>query len=421
MKHPSILAYEYQPITGLTDRDRRFLAKFAATKEGRGIVDVTTWKATNFVGALSSPSSSVEILPKIFKGEKEQDRLKNRTQLLKILAFCDYIDIKESEIASKDLLRNDVFEITRYLFAKRLTAEVANGLYRSYEPVEGNERYLKGRLNLIQQIRQNHVLMERFHVTYDEFTEDIALNRVFAFVANSEIPKSTKFSRKHLAAISLALSEVSWDLPVARDLIDTQRRFNRTNQRYKSPFDLAKSILGKTTPTLFHGSLPEVVDYTFDMNELFERFVAKFLQKYGEGILGKGCVVSIQEVERFGDLTVIPDIVIRTPGRKTVVIDTKYTRLPSTANEINQHLFQVYAYCMRQREANPADDVRGLLLYPKHLNEDKALTHVQVGRPRTEQSVKVYRETLDLAARPEEFVEGFREQLNHIIRNVMLQ
>lgn len=395
------------------------MSRFAGTKQGRGIVDTSRWAATNHVGAISTPSLTVEVLPKVFLGETREDREKNRAHLLRILAFTDFIDIRESEISGKGLVSMDIYEIIRFLYSKRLLREAENGIHRAYETFEGNERFLKGRLDIAKNIRANHVLRDKFHISYDELTEDTPLNRTFRAATMQELPRSGNPSRRFLAPLSVTFSELSTDSPIGVDIQSAERKFNRTSLRFRPSFNIAKTIIGRTSPTTYIAKGSDIVDFTFEMDVLFEMFVAKFLKRFKDAFLPQPSYVFPQFTRHFGDLVIRPDVVIKTRDT-TLVIDTKYTRLPTAQDKINEHLYQVYAYAMHAKESEPKKRIVGLLLYPHHLNTDAGLSDIQVGDPGSPYSVKIFRKKLDLAAAPGAFVKGYSQQFRRIFASVGL-
>lgn len=99
--------------------------------------------------------------------------------------------------------------------------------------------------------------------------------------------------------------------------------------------------------------------FLLDMNRLFEAFVTRALQER----LPFPLVLHAQSVirlDRAGEVTMRPDLVLRRADRVVVVADCKYKRLAPGAHR-HHDLYQVLAYCTAL--GVPA----GLLVYPRHL------------------------------------------------------
>jgi 5-methylcytosine-specific restriction enzyme subunit McrC len=104
-----------------------------------------------------------------------------------------------------------------------------------------------------------------------------------------------------------------------------------------------------------------MVSLLFDMNELWETYILKQLQKV---CLGTKIKISGQESKSFwGSNSLRPDVVLRN-GKKTFIIDTKWKR-PQKSSASVSDLRQMYTYC-RFWNAEKA-----LLLYPGNYSENK--------------------------------------------------
>jgi 5-methylcytosine-specific restriction enzyme subunit McrC len=358
------------------------------------------YKTGKMVGLLPLHSCSLEILPKIFKGESEEERPLNRMALLHILAFVNQLPIKESALVGKNIQKYDFYEIMRYLFAKNLIDELQRGVNRSYETIEKNEPFLKGKLVILENIRRNFILRNRFYLCYDEFTEDNSLNRVLNHVVRNMTPSAGNLSRHYLMELSSAFSDVDLDPESIRSIHKITQ--NRMNERFWPHFQMARMFLGKQISTVYTGHDIETYNFLFDMEKLFESFVGNFLHERGHSISRSTTFdVHTQQSQLFGQLSIKPDIVMRL-DKKIIVVDTKYTGVPTDEDSKNSHLYQIYTYCMRQKQYYKDKEVSGVLLYPKHLGENEEdnpqnnLDPVHIGRDNDELSVVVHRKLLDL-------------------------
>ena len=64
------------------------------------------------------------------------------------------------------------------MFLCELEALVKKGIKSDYVALEESLNFLKGKLNINEQIKRNSVHKERFYVGYSEFLSDIKINRI---------------------------------------------------------------------------------------------------------------------------------------------------------------------------------------------------------------------------------------------------
>ena len=135
---------------------------------------------------------------------------------------------------------------------------------------------------------------------------------------------------------------------------------NRKSNSYKPALDLARLIILNYSPDIASGK-EKMLSLLFDMNQLWEEYVLKQLQKACEGTSIK---VSGQESKSFwGANSLRPDIVLR-KGNQTYIIDTKWKR-PLKSSASVSDLRQMYTYCRFW------DAQRAILLYPGETSENK--------------------------------------------------
>jgi len=63
-------------------------------------------------------------------------------------------------------------------FLKGLTNLINRGLKQHYVYREENAKFLKGRLNFTDHLRDNLLHRERFHISFDEFSLNIPQNKI---------------------------------------------------------------------------------------------------------------------------------------------------------------------------------------------------------------------------------------------------
>ena len=97
------------------------------------------------------------------------------------------------------------------------------------------------------------------------------------------------------------------------------------------------------------------------------------------------------DLDKQGEVHMVPDILIRRKGTSILVADCKYKQL--NLDEFKNHdLYQILAYCTVEKIP------RGLLLYPQHEVGWSGKLHIR------NSSTIVYQETIDLSKEGDDFL-----------------
>lgn len=300
-------------------------------------------KATNHVGIVRAGDFSIEILPKIDSTGKMDTRdgesvYSARTNLLVMLRYAFDLYPYENEIAAMRKKPADWFEILTFLYAKNLQESLKRGIFRNYITHEENLGVLKGKWLISQHLKINPFQKHRFYVQYDEFSPDNLLNQVLKHAAVQMRCQSMDASnRQKLAMLSDWMDEVFLP-PALNNSVLEQIIFTRLNERFRPLFNLAKLFLKHKATETRVGST-NAFAYTFDMNKLFEKFIARFLQKHKGKILegtgyeycailekARGSPKWLAKDDKGNDIFKLePDIIFKNKnGAVPLIIDTKY-------------------------------------------------------------------------------------------------
>jgi len=370
----TITFFEYQEkpkneliAYGLRERDFRKI-KILNIKQKRTILKVLddSVKAMSFVGFLSVGKNTIQILPKISKEYKENEIVRN---LLFMLSFTRKLEIKETEISKLCKRKeNNLFEIFVYLFSKNLMEIIKRNFHRNYNPCEDDLCFIKGKISFTENLRKNLVRKHKLHCIYSEFTENILLNQIFRYTV-SLLLKITKDRENYRLLKQLEL--IFSDITLKRiEIYDFDKvHLNRLNRYYEPLINLSKLFISHGSIQLFHDRL-ETFSFVFDMEKLFEEFVAEFIKRnkarlFPDNIRIKPHDATKKLVEAPKPLfTLIPDILISSKDKK-LIIDTKYKLLDKedAKNGVSQSdMYQMLAYALK----HGCKDV--VLLYPRHHN-----------------------------------------------------
>ena len=344
------------------------------TRDGQ---PVFTWykdyiQAQQWVGVVQVPGLQIEILPKVDNRPsatavtKSDEWYESRNNLLYMLAVAGDVPIRSRDIARLTTRRAPLNETLSALFATSLMGELLRGCQRSYIAHEENLRNFKGRLLVGKQLLKNAAHRERFYCRYDQFSEDTAMNRIFKAACRVLLDVTrTPGTQDTLRHCLLVFDEVSDEIigPAHFDRVS----FNRQNERFEDLFHFCRMILGERTPTVSSGAARSF-SLLFDMNKVFERFVAKFIH---DRVMSKlpECKLYpqachnrrplFQEENQRGVLHLAPDILVSNKETEcNLVIDTKWKNLKNNGLS-DGDLYQLYAYTQRYGCG------QSMLLYPE--------------------------------------------------------
>ncbi len=340
-------------------------------------------KARNYVGLIQTKSGfCLEILPKTFRTvnenegfEKHQDKINEAKQiLLDMLKTLKNSPFKQSHISNLKTQNTPLLEIFVIMFLNELETLIKKGLKSDYIEREQNRKFLKGKLLFTQNLKHNFAHKESFFTASDEFSSDIAPNKLIksTLLLLSTRPFSTKTNARIMQS-RFVFDEISPSQNYDKDFAKCE------NLRHFKAYELillwCKIFLKKQTFTAYQGS-EKAFALLFDMNKLFESFVAWHLKRY---VAQKGykCQIKTQESNRYllevgGEpkFQIKPDMVCRKDNAVIFIADTKWKILDFNRNDygISQSdLCQMFAYLSKYQCQN------GILIYPKIDDENNDL------------------------------------------------
>jgi 5-methylcytosine-specific restriction enzyme subunit McrC len=227
-------------------------------------------------------------------------------------------------------------------FAALAHRALQQGVLQGYEQREESLLLLRGRLREGDQVRRRVGLALPLEVRYDEFTVDIAENRLLLgaarrLLALPRVPAATRGSLVHLTA---QLGDVR--APVVGEPLPVVRA-TRLNARYRPALRLAELVLRGRSVELLAGTV-RASGFLFDMNRVFEDWLTAALTA---ALLAHGGVVRSQFrtwLDEDDRIPVRPDLTWWNQGHCIAVVDAKYKAL-RLAEAPNADLYQMLAYC----------------------------------------------------------------------------
>ena len=298
-------------------------------------------QARNYVGVLQTKSGlTIEILPKI---ADKNDTERSKAVLIKMLKSLNNFPFKSSNLANLKTQNLPLLEIFVSMFLCELETLVKKGIKSDYITLEDNLKFLKGKLNINEQIKRNSVHKERFYVGYSEFLNDIKINQIIKTTLTFLYKKSNlNKNQQKIRELLFMFDEVS----TCEDYKNffTNYTINRQAKHYEQTLLWCKIFLLGNSFTPHKGD-DLAFALLFDMNALFESYVGNFIKK-------KRADVSLQHSEKYliedpKSFKLKPDIFLE--GK--FIADTKWKIIRQDINESEKKykisqadLYQLYAY-----------------------------------------------------------------------------
>lgn len=341
----------------------KFLEDYAYSndKEKRFIKSISykgkkAFQVVNFVGVITTPDGThLEILPKT--NENGQDFDETRKLLVRMLFEIDDLTYLETTDASLVLYDKPLPEILINRFLHKLADVVRKGIRKDYQRIEAEEKFLKGQLLVSQQLNQPVGKQHLFRIAYDVFSEDRAENRLIHAalmqVARwSESDENQKLARE----LRFAFNDIPKSTDYKTDF--SLWRDSRDMISYRALLPWVKLILNHQSPFAIKGDHAGI-SFLFPMESLFEKYVAKILQKtaiqkYAEYVF-KAQIGNKYLSEAPKAFLLKPDLAIFNDSKVIGILDTKWKLIDQKATYQNgkddpkssisqSDMYQMFAY-----------------------------------------------------------------------------
>ena len=347
---------EYETVAlALTDQQAHELAAARAyvdvTLRADGRYDV---RAKNNVGTVVLPSVSVLLRPKIAIPD-----------LFFLLSYAARVRWAPEHFGYAPT--DDLFASVVWFFDGEMERARVSGLARDYVDVQRTLTTVRGRIDIAEQLRRQQLRPFPLECRFQEYTEDIVLNRVL----------------KRAHEVALAVPQL--DRHVALRVLDRHRRlfghvdsaasaepgapaieFTRLTEHWQPAYWLAELLLSARSLRDESGAVIGQA-FTVRMDRVFERFVESVVTEELEraGLLVEAqyptpLTVAARVVGEDGTLPGVhmrPDLVVKRHGKVVTVADVKYKRTEDIGDFQQPDIYQLFAYC------SSLGLRRGLLIY----------------------------------------------------------
>lgn len=290
----------------------------------------------NYVGVIRLPSGfQIEILPKL---DAPHDDLRGLlVKMLRTLRNFAGKKFLDAELLTEQMPLYEIF-IRAYL--EMIAELVKRGLKSSYVVREENLNFFKGKLLVGENLRRNFAHREKFFVAFDEYSLDRAEHRLikatlFKLLHSTRDNKNFRLASRLLGDFDSVAASLNYRKDFAEVFID------RTNREYKAAMNWTKIFLSGKSFTTAAGKA-EASALLFDMNKLFEAYVAEHVRKF----FADKFTVKIQAQEKFlfdapRSFKLKPDIILERDDEK-FILDTKWKFKISAGD-----MYQMFAYAQK--------------------------------------------------------------------------
>lgn len=277
-------------------------------------------------------------------------------------------------------------------FVVQVRRALAPGPLQGYRAEEDALPTIRGRLRFADQIRDRYGRFPPAEVAFDEFTEDIEINRLLKAALHRLrlLRLRSDWVRRSLRVFDAILGGVALAEYDDRSLPEVV--YNRLNDRYRPAVELSKLILRATSIELEHGEVRSSA-FLLDMNRVFEDFVVVALREalaLSSTSFPQGARSRSLFLDRGERIRLAPDLSWWDGRRCTFVGDAKYKRV-NVPGVKHPDLYQLLSYVIATGLPG------GLLIYAA--GEEDPVSHdvAHIGR-------ELHVMTIDLAGEPDKIL-----------------
>ena len=232
-------------------------------------------------------------------------------------------------------------------FVHQVNRALSSGVVQGYREEEASLPTVRGRILFDDQIRKRYGILPPIEVRYDDFTEDILLNRLLkaAIFRLRQLSLRSEESRRSLRRFDNVLANVEL-VPFAANNVPVAH-YTRLNEHYRPAVELARLILRSTSYELRQGRV-QATGFLVDMNRVFEDFVYESLREalrltereFVQQGKGKGL-----RLDQGGQIPLKPDLSWWRGRHCLWVGDAKYKKIEG-GQVPNADLYQALAYAV---------------------------------------------------------------------------
>jgi 5-methylcytosine-specific restriction enzyme subunit McrC len=335
----------------LTENDKKLLkeslkGKIRISKQPEGL----SIFSNSHIGVANFDNFSVVVKPKI---------LMSPENLFGMINHAYGLEWKKLPEFTPKTGANYLMDIIIDGFVDQCKKIIKRGLYKSYVVHQEETSFLRGKLLLKQQTQNFLKNKPIFTCEFDELEYDNLENQIMLFCLHrcyklTKIKNLKSEIRKLIFQFSTIISE-----KYISEIDFKKINYTRQNIHYTQSMELAEMIVKSSGIADFYSGRKHLVSsFFFDMNEIFEKFVAKLFDE----IFNEEFNVKIQMQDRVWNIddkkkkSIRTDILLeRKKNKEQIVIDTKYKNKLQDS-DLYQIGFYIHEYTEKEKDNSEKDD-----------------------------------------------------------------
>lgn len=309
-------------------------------------------KVKNYVGVIQLKSGwQIQILPKIELLDQENEGDLTKDIFMKMIRSLKQTPNRISSLAHLKTDKMNIYEIFINMYIQNVQLLVKRGIKSNYRVEEENQRFYKGKLLVSQHVRKNSVHKERFYVAYDQFSQNIAENRIIkATLIKLQKMTTSSQNAKEIRHLLTSFEMIEPTTNLAYDF--SQIFINRTMKDYKLIMEWSKVFLLNQSFTNFSGTTVAHA-ILFPMEKVYESYLTQQIKKQ---FSNSNWSVTAQDKGYYLFDTpqlfkLRPDVVLRnTDKKKIIIVDMKWKSLDLSKKSkgmASSDMYQMYAYAKK--------------------------------------------------------------------------
>jgi 5-methylcytosine-specific restriction enzyme subunit McrC len=331
--HKEVTEYQLKELINYWQKDKSI--RDALDYDGANL------KAKNYVGVIQTQNISIEILPKIFDGNDIQSTRDIFISMLKVVLNINEIQINKADIGTAK--NKNIFEMFIALFINSVDSLIKKGIKSDYLIQEKNSNFLKGKLKINEQLKQNYIHKERFFVQFDEYLQDRAENRLLKSTIKLLIQKTKNYENKKALRTQLFIFDnVQTSKNIDKDIVKIN--LYRGMEYYEVPLKFAKLFLKDKSFTSLSGK-DNVFALLFPMQKLFEEYLAIVLNNSKQDLEIDKVLINGGKNEYFlsgNNARLEPDYLLKMKNKKDIIVDAKWKIVDEILS--SNDIYQIFAY-----------------------------------------------------------------------------
>ena len=362
---------------------------------GNNFVQPKQW-----VGVISLPGLSIEILPKV---SDSYDEIFIKETLLYMFKVANNIPTKKNVRAKVEFTKNGLVEILITNYLEYVEYYLRQGLTAEYCKVTKNLTAVKGSIDFAKQINRNILNPTRFICRYSRLEVDNPINQLIKYTLHQMQKVSRDYNNiKRIRSASIYFEDVKiLDEGAVRNL---KIQINRINKRVGTVVDYSYLFLNGYSVSVNNGH-NEVSSMLFDMNKVFEDFIYRYYKKiFGSQVLyqcAKNYLIT-DKANSIHKINLKPDLLITLGPRVKMVIDTKWKNVRAFVKESD--VYQMNAYVSAINDVDTA-----VLMYPKTIESDSAVGDYDFLNTSGKKELKVRTVDLSLIGNETAFINHLKD------------